>query len=72
MNYQYGEAFLEVTFKNGNKARIKRDIITDIHSYKDNGESVVIVTFTRGGSSAWYKFAGTLEEFEQNSKIVYL
>lgn len=72
MNYQYGEAFLEITFKNGNKARIKRDAITDIYSYKDNGENYVKVYFNRVNDSTWYKFTGTLEEFEQNSKIVYL
>ena len=73
MNYQYGEAFLEITFKNGNKTRIKRDVITDIYSYKDDkGENVVMVYFARGGSSSWYKFDGTFEEFEQNSKVIYL
>ena len=74
MNYQYGEAFLEITFKDGNKARIKRDAITDIYSYKDDdkGEDVVIVNFVKGSSSSWYKYSGTFEEFEQNSKIVYL
>jgi len=73
MNYQYGEAFLEITFKDGNKTRIKRDIITDIYSHKENGEDVVTVNFNRGTSSnSWYNFFGTLEEFEENSKIVYL
>jgi hypothetical protein len=72
MNYQYGEAFLEITFKDGNKARIKRDAITDIYSYKENGVSIVKVSFDRRNSSHYYRFDGTLEEFEQNSKIVYL
>ena len=72
MNYQYGEAFLEITFKDGNKARIKRDAITDIYSSKENGNNIVKVSFDRRNSSSWYKFTGTLEEFEQNSKIVYL
>ena len=72
MNYQYGEAFLEITFKDGNKTRIKRDIITDIYSHKENGEDVVKVHFNRGTSNCWYTFIGTLEEFEKNSKIVYL
>ena len=72
MNYEYGEAFLEITFKDGNKARIKRDAITDIYSHKENGNSIVKVFFDRRNSSSWYKFTGTLEEFEQNSKIVYL
>jgi hypothetical protein len=72
MNYEYGEAFLEITFKDGNKARIKRSTITDIYSYKENGENYVKVYFNRVNVSTWYKFTGTLEEFEQNSKIVYL
>ena len=72
MNYQYGEAFLEITFKNGNKTRIKKDVITDIYSCKENGEDAVKVYFSRGTSDCCYKFIGTLEEFEKNSKIVYL
>ena len=72
MNYEYAEPYLEIDFKDGNKARIKRSTITDIYSYKENGESTVKVHFARGNSSNWYRFTGTLEEFEQNSKIVYL
>jgi hypothetical protein len=72
MNYEYAEPYLEIDFRNGNKVRIKRSTITDIYSYKENGESMVKVSFDRGNSSTWYKFTGTLEEFEQNSKIVYL
>ena len=72
MNYDYSEPFLEITFKDGNKARIKRSTITDIYSYKENGVSIVKVSFDRGNSSHCYRFDGTLEEFEQNSKIVYL
>jgi hypothetical protein len=72
MNYEYAEPYLEIDFRNGNKARIKRSTITDIYSYKENGESTVKVYFGRGNSSTWYRFIGTLEEFEQNSKIVYL
>lgn len=72
MNYEYAEPYLEIDFEDGNKARIKRSTITDIYSYKENGKSVVNVYFDRGNGSNWYKFTGTLEEFEQNSKIVYL
>lgn len=72
MNYEYAEPYLEIDFKDGNKARIKRSTITDIYSYKENGTNSVRVTFTRGDGSHYYRFDGTLEEFEQNSKIVYL
>ena len=72
MNYEYAEPYLEIDFKDGNKARIKRSTITDIYSCKENGENKVKVNFNRGNSSNFYKFSGTLEEFEQNSKIVYL
>lgn len=72
MNYEYAEPYLEIDFKDGNKARIKRSAITDIYSYKENGDSIVRVSFNRGKDSTWYKFTGTLEEFEQNSRIVYL
>ena len=50
MNYDYSEPFLEITFKDGNKARIKRSTITDIYSYKENGVSIVKVSFDRGNS----------------------
>ena len=72
MNYNYSEPFLEIRFKDGNITRIKRNLITDIYSYKENGTNVVKVCFTRGDSSHYYRFDGTLEEFEENSKIVYL
>lgn len=72
MNYDYSEPFLEIDFKDGNKARIKRSTITDIYSYKENGYSIVKVTFDKGNGSTWYKFIGTLEEFDKNSRIVYL
>ena len=72
MNYDYSEPFLEIKFKNGNIARIKRNLITDIYSYKKNGKNAVKVYFIRGNSSYWHEFDGTLEEFEENSKIVYL
>lgn len=73
MNYDYSEPFLEIRFKDGNITRIKRSLITDIYSYKEKGISAVKVYFTRGDSSShWYRFDGTMEEFEENSKIVYL
>ena len=72
MNYEYAEPYLEIDFRDGNKARIKRSTITDIYSYKENGENYVKVYFNRVNDSTWYRFTGTLEEFEQNSKIVYL
>ena len=72
MNYDYSEPFLEIRFKDGNITRIKRNLITDIYSHKENGENVVKVNFNRGDSSHWYRFDGTMEEFEENSKIVYL
>ena len=72
MNYEYAEPYLEIDFRNGNKARIKRSAITDIYAYKEDGKSVVKIFFDKGNNSTWYKFTGTLEEFEQNSKIVYL
>ena len=72
MNYDYSEPFLEIRFKDGNITRIKRNLITDIYSYKENGKNVVKVNFNRDDSSKWYRFDGTMEEFEENSKIVYL
>lgn len=74
MNYNYFEPFLEIRFKDGNIARIKRSLISDIYFCKENNKNFVKVFFSRGNhnSSSCYNFEGTLEEFEQNSKIVYL
>ena len=73
MNYNYSEPFLEIRFKEGNMARIKRDLITDIYFYKEEGRNVVKISYNKGkDSDYWYKFYGTMEEFEENSKIVYL
>lgn len=72
MNYNYSEPFLEIRFKEGNMARIKRDLITDIYFYKEEGRNVVTISYNKGKDSNWYKFYGTMEEFEENSKIVYL
>lgn len=72
MNYEYTEPYLEIDFRNGNKARIKKSTITDIYSCREDGKIIVKVYFNRGNGSSWYRFEGTFEEFEQNSKIVYL
>lgn len=73
MNYDYSEPFLEIRFKDGNIARVKRNLITDIYSYKEEeGRNVVRISYNKGKDSTWYKFYGTMEEFEENSKIVYL
>ena len=72
MNYDYSEPFLEIRFKDGNITRIKRNLITDIYSYKEEGKDIVRVSYNKGKDSSWYKFYGTMEEFEENSKIVYL
>lgn len=72
MNYDYSEPFLEIRFKDGNIARVKRSLITDIYSCKENGTNVVKTNFNRGDSLSYYRFDGTMEEFEENSKIVYL
>ena len=72
MNYDYSEPFLEIRFKDGNITRIKRSLITDIYSYKEEGKDIVRISYNKGKDSSWYKFYGTMEEFEENSKIVYL
>ena len=75
MNYQYAEPFLEIKFDNqseGRSVKIKKSLITDIYEYNDEGKIRVKINFVRGNESTWYKFFGTMEEFERNSKIVYL
>lgn len=72
MNYEYAEPYLEIDFRNGNKARIKKSTITDIYSCREEGKIIVKVNINRGNSSSCYRFEGTIEEFDKNSRIVYL
>ena len=75
MNYEYAEPFLEIKFGNtsdGKSVRIKKSLITDIYEYNDEGHTRVKIHFVRGNESTWYRFFGTMEEFEKNSKVVYL
>jgi hypothetical protein len=74
MNYEYTEPFLEIDFPTGNKVQIKKSAITDIYTYKsdNDGQWKVRISFERGKSSDYYTFGGTKEEFDKNSRIVYL
>ena len=76
MNYEYGEPYLEITFTSGNKARIKKSTITDIYEYIDNGQYYVKVHFIRGNETNktehWYCFNGTMEEFDNHCKTIYI
>ena len=72
MNYEYTEPFLEIGFPTGNKVQIKKSAITDIYTHKVDGQWKVRINFERGNSSDYYTFIGTKEEFDKNSRIVYL
>ena len=72
MNYEYTEPFLEIGFTTDNKVQIKKSAITDIYFHKVDGQWKVQINFERGKSSDYYTFGGTKEEFDKNSRIVYL
>lgn len=75
MNYQYAEPFLEINFgsqSDGKSVRIKKSLITDIYEYCEEGKIRVKIHFVRGNESTWYRFFGTMEEFEKNSKTVFI
>ena len=75
MNYEYGEPFLEIKFRKGKgkTAKIKKSLITDIYEYvNDSRETIVEVGYMQGSQFRSYRFFGTMEEFEKNSKTVFI
>jgi hypothetical protein len=72
MNYEYGEPYLEITFLDGEKVRIKKSVITEIYDYINEGRHEVKVYINRVDSTTWYRFIGTMEEFDNHCKTVYI
>lgn len=72
MNYEYGEPYLEITFTTCEKARIKKSVITDIYEYMNEGIHEVKVYISRVDSTTWYRFIGTMEEFDNHCKTIYI
>jgi hypothetical protein len=69
MNYQYMDAYLEITFPSGNIRRIKKSIIKEFCQYKDNTDKNYVIIYIQGDS---YRFEGTFEDLEKNSKTVFI
>ena len=72
MNYKYGEPYLEITFLDGEKVRIKKSVITEIYEYINEGRHEVKVYINRVDSTTWYRFIGTMEEFDNHCKTIYI
>ena len=72
MNYEYGEPYLEITFLDGEKVRIKKSVITEIYEYIVEGRHEVKVYINRVDSTTWYRFIGTMEEFDNHCKTIYI
>lgn len=72
MNYEYGEPYLEITFTTGEKVRIKKSVITEIYEYMNEGRHEVKVYISRVDSTTWYRFFGTMEEFDNHCKTIYI
>lgn len=72
MNYEYGEPYLEITFLDGEKVRIKKSVITEIYEYINEGRHEVKVYINRVDSTTWYRFIGTMEEFDNHCKTIYI
>ena len=68
MNYDYANPFLEVTFPNGNIIRINKKIIKTIKQL-NSSESTYVIIRVEGDS---YRFDGTLEEFDKNSRTIFI
>ena len=71
MNYQYADAYLEITFPNGNIKRINKSIIREFSQYKDNTGKNYVFIYIQGNGNA-YRFEGTFEDLEKNSKTVFI
>lgn len=69
MNYQYMDAYLEIKFPSGNIRRIKKSIIKEFCQYKDNTDKNYVIIYIQGDS---YRFEGTFEDLEKNSKTVFI
>lgn len=70
MNYEYADAYLEITFpKSGNIRRIKKSIIKEISQVSDKTGTPYVKIWVQGDC---YVFDGNFEEFEKNIKTVYI
>lgn len=72
MNYEYGEPYLEITFTTSGKVRIKKSVITEIYECVDEGKPEVRVYINHVDSTTWYRFIGTMEEFDNHCKTIYI
>jgi hypothetical protein len=63
------DAYLEITFPSGNIRRIKKSIINEFCQYKDNTDKNYVIIYIQGDS---YRFEGTFEDLEKNSKTVFI
>ena len=68
MNYQYMDAYLEIKFPSGNIRRIKKSRIKEISQFINDGKPYVMI-WVEGDS---YRFEGTFEDLEKNSKTVFI
>lgn len=68
MIHENMDAYLEITFPSGNIRRIKKSIIKEFLQYKDNGQNYVIIYIQNDS----YRFEGTFEDLEKNSKTVFI
>lgn len=78
MNYEYGEAFIEITFPTRNVTilLVKPSDILKIREFNEkNGKKVVLTEITIKTSDSKtevYYYDGKLEDFKKNCKKVYL
>ena len=68
MIHENMDAYLEITFPSGNIRRIKKSIIKEFLQYKDNGQNYVIIYIQNDS----YRFEGTFDDLEKNSKTVFI
>ena len=69
MIYENMDAYLEITFPNGNIRRIKKSLIKEFLQYKNSDGQNYVFIYVQDDS---YRFEGTFEDLEKNSKTVFI
>ncbi len=70
MNYNYGEAFLEITFPSGNIRRIKKSNIIEIAQVRSDSDKTYVYIYVPNDKYILEDW--TLEDFDKKVKTIYI
>ena len=69
MNYEYADAYLEITFPSGSVRRIKKSRIKEFYEYDAQAGNRHVKIWVEGDC---YTFEGSLVELEKASKTIFI